>query len=513
MKTFLKTKEDIFFLIINISTIGYALFEFYRFGNGNNKYGISYYARYGRSFLSSIEFETEYTEFFKYVSSAFYWLIFHCICCEFVRYINAERVTVVHAIFGISFLFSTYKMPIIATSITALLSFYIAMRSAKKRIVWFTLLAWLCFAGLVKFDMRSRKFISKNVTHLEIFNGITAVGWQIIRLTSYTLDYCDALSNVNNSVKNAEFGRKFSLVNFIAFSFYLPFFAQGPPTIYMNYLSMINENKLGKNCDLQKRVKNLLIELMRLAGTSFVAIVMMHYLYAEAISYDPYLVKELKGWPLYGLAISTGLYFSFVYMLKYQLGSALARFDRIDAPPKPKCCLRIHKNSLTWRHLDKGLYDFVLKYIYIPTRNLTTNWNKCGRFLVYGFVTFWHCPGSSIWVLFWVWSNCAILCIELLGRYICKSKVYERISSVIGSSNMSRINKIFGSQLLIFQTAFALLFLSDHKIFLHVMYETYVNNTLLSYSILSLAIYSLYHVSDLIFQHEKHQHSNEIKNK
>lgn len=163
------------------------------------------------------------------------------------------------------------------------------MRSRKKIFIWLTVLAWLCFAGLIKFDMRPRQFISKNITNVEIFSGITAVGWQLIRITSYTLDYCDALASVSGSIKNAEFYRKFSLVNFLAFSFYLPFFAQGPPTIYSGYLSMIEKNELGKNSDWQQRTINLLIELIRLAGTSFIAVVMMHYLYSETITYDPYV--------------------------------------------------------------------------------------------------------------------------------------------------------------------------------------------------------------------------------
>lgn len=156
---------------------------------------------------------------------------------------------------------------------------------------------------------------------------------------------------------------------------------------------------------------------------------------------------------------------------------------------------------------------YIFRYIYIPTSNLTTNWNKFGRFFVFGFVSFWHGPGSQIWVLFWVWSNFAILCLELLGRYIVASHIYGHISSVIGASIMCRMNKFFGSQLLILQTAFAILFLSGHELFLHIIHENYLNNTLFAYSVLSLAMYSLYHVSDLIFQYEKCQQSSIIKNK
>lgn len=127
------------------------------------------------------------------------------------------------------------------------------------------------------------------------------------------------------------------------------------------------------------------------------------------------------------------------------------------------------------------------------------------------FVSFWHCPGSNVWVFFWVWMNFSILSLETLGQFITKTKAYECCSKTIGSSNMNRMNKLFGSQLLIFQTALAVLFLTGQRVYLHILNEIYMNNTILSYSILSLAVYSIYHVSDLIFQYEKLNKSNDVK--
>lgn len=69
---------------------------------------------------------------------------------------------------------------------------------------------------------------------------------------------------------------------------------------------------------------------------------------------------------------------------------------------------------------------------------------------------------------------------------------------------MNRINKIIGSQLLIVQTCSAMLFLSGGEhVFGHIIDEIYIYTTIESYCFLSLAVYSLYHVSGMIFQYEK----------
>lgn len=69
---------------------------------------------------------------------------------------------------------------------------------------------------------------------------------------------------------------------------------------------------------------------------------------------------------------------------------------------------------------------------------------------------------------------------------------------------MHRINKFVGSQLLIIQSCLAILFLSGKGgIFIHLICEAYINTSFLSFLVLSLIAYSFYHVSDLIFQHEK----------
>lgn len=52
---------------------------------------------------------------------------------------------------------------------------------------------------------------------------------------------------------------------------------------------MVAENESAKNADLLKRAEKLLLELVRLVVTGFVVVFMMHFLYTDAVIYDPYV--------------------------------------------------------------------------------------------------------------------------------------------------------------------------------------------------------------------------------
>lgn len=58
------------------------------------------------------------------------------------------------------------------------------------------------------------------------------------------------------------------------------------------------------------------------------------------------------------------MYFELVYMIKYGLGIALARFDRVEAPKPGACFATLNLSSRVWRYCDRGLYEFLLKYTF-----------------------------------------------------------------------------------------------------------------------------------------------------
>lgn len=357
-----------------------------------------------------MEFDMVYDRFFSYVSSSFHFLILHCLICETVRYINArvrhlsnlnrkrlnssnvfvmniQQIPVVHATFGIIYLFSTFKLPLALISIVLSATFYVAMFTARKWIIVSTLFPWICFVGCTRIAYQ-RNLLPTSMMYDEFTYAMTTNCWLSLRLASFALDYCNEFVNSSKSKEYAEFKGKFSIINFLGYSFYLPVLMQGPLIIFPSYAVMIKQNVSLKNSDLPHRVKRLTIELIRITIISFIAVLMMHYFYTDPILYDEHvsltrspldqhliktevfhslftlkieLLYALSSWPLYGMIICSVLYYCMAYMIRYQLGGALAQFDRINAPKKPKCCLGTHSSTSVWRHFDRGLYEFLLR--------------------------------------------------------------------------------------------------------------------------------------------------------
>lgn len=177
----------------------------------------------------------------------------------------------------------TYKPPFIAIYITALITFCIAMKTKKRRFVWLTLFLWLCFSGYVKIDKICWIFGMQSISFFDNYMGMTAMGWQLLRFTSCALDYIEALKCENDT----KVKRQFALINIIGFNFYLPVFSQGPPILFSSYLDMIKENQSAQNDDIWERLEKLLYELSELVATSIIAVFLMHFLYTDAIMYDP----------------------------------------------------------------------------------------------------------------------------------------------------------------------------------------------------------------------------------
>ncbi len=89
------------------------------------------------------------------------------------------------------------------------------------------------------------------------------------------------------------------------------------------------------------------------------------YIKTEFSYYYAEFVRHLDVWSAAGFGYSLGQFFMLKYTVLYGLPSALASLDQVDSPPPPKCIGRIHLYSQMWRDFDRGLYNFMLKYIVI----------------------------------------------------------------------------------------------------------------------------------------------------
>lgn len=154
-------------------------------------------------------------------------------------------------------------------------SFYLVMQTRKKSMIWVILTVWLSLSGIVKADMWSMSLFGHYLQFFQLYHGLVAFSWQLLRLTSFTLDYCAA--------QKMESNRRFSLSNFLGYSFYMPVFMEGLPFNYAHYANMIQHNKWEMR---MARIKQLSVELIHLFIIHLINDLMLHYFYTEAVIYD-----------------------------------------------------------------------------------------------------------------------------------------------------------------------------------------------------------------------------------
>ena len=119
------------------------------------------------------------------------------------------------------------------------------------------------------------------------------------------------------------------------------------------------------------------------------------------------------------------------YFVIYGFGSGLSMFDGFKPLPAPKCIAYIYKYSDMWRHFDRGLYDFIKRYIYVPLGGSRVSpWRLAvTSLLCFVFIYIWH--GVDVSILAFCAANFIGVNCERLGSKI-DSEVKAR--SVITNS-------------------------------------------------------------------------------
>lgn len=202
-----------------------------------------------------------------------------------------QCVPTIHAIFGVLYLLFMYKLAIAFISIVMLFTFFVAMKTARKYIIFITIFSWIGVFGLLEM-FSQRHFLSVILTQSDLFCGLFMMYWLMMRLASFALQYCDELDSKKSLEKIVH---KFSVVNLLGFSYYLPVLTIGLPLLFSRYAMMLQENELRNNEDFRNRLKKLIIELIRVIMTGFIAVLMMHYIYTFPIYYDEYVSSKTSS--------------------------------------------------------------------------------------------------------------------------------------------------------------------------------------------------------------------------
>ncbi|KYN22798.1 Protein-cysteine N-palmitoyltransferase Rasp [Trachymyrmex cornetzi] len=224
--------------------------------------------------------------------------------------------------------------------------------------------------------------------------------WIHLRSISHNMDNIDdQFSSSNNFVQK------------LAYCLYLPTLFLGPLILYHEFVGSIKQPHQYWDC---QKFLTFMLNLVRYMFWCFFTELLLHFIYVNAIQYQLQVLQNLNSWELFGLGYCMGQFFFNKYVVMYGTCSNLCYLDDIKAPSQPKCIARIHLYSDMWKHFDRGLYKFLIRYIYVPIRKSNRCFGKLfASFLCFTFVFIWH--GIQMNIFIWALLNFIGIHLRLLS--------------------------------------------------------------------------------------------------
>lgn len=223
-----------------------------------------------------------------------------------------------------------------------------------------------------------------------------------LRFISYSLEHCWSLAESNGVVQ---------LCWLFSYTFYHPFFYNGPIITYKDYVQQIKRpaEDTGKG---GAAFKFLILRTGRIILWWCIAEYMIHTMYMHSIQSNETYLEILPPWALGGLALALVQFFYIKYLVLFGLPSMLATMDQLAPPNLPRCVSIIHTFTGMWRHFDEGLYRWLIRYIYVPLGG-SRHGPLCkvlSSGLAFGFICLWH--GGHDYLQYWALMNWAGVLVE-----------------------------------------------------------------------------------------------------
>ncbi|XP_013787361.1 protein-cysteine N-palmitoyltransferase HHAT-like isoform X1 [Limulus polyphemus] len=211
------------------------------------------------------------------------------------------------------------------------------------------------------------------------------------------------------------------VVSIYGYCFYLPLFFTGPITLYSEFVEQLNTSKHWT----ANRLINTFMSFLHYLVAYLMLELFQHFVYSSAIQFYPEVADNFDSWTLCGLGYALPVAFYLKYFVIYGAAGTLASLDGLAVPPPPKCISRLHRCTFLWRHFDRGLHLWILRYLYQPI--VGESGKLCKRILAssvsFGFVSLWH--GLDKAVCIWGFFNFVGVASEMLAGWVSSSRLFQ----------------------------------------------------------------------------------------
>ncbi|XP_063403798.1 protein-cysteine N-palmitoyltransferase HHAT-like isoform X2 [Mytilus trossulus] len=210
----------------------------------------------------------------------------------------------------------------------------------------------------------------------------------------------------------------FSLLDAFSYCFYYPLFFTGPIITYDDFSKQMNESE--KKTLKASELKSIAFRAIRVIFWTFFIEFILHFLYVNAFQHNVSTLENIDQWTLWGIGYCQSHFFMIKYWVLFGLPSVVARICGIVPPEGPNYVGHIYKYSDMWKCFDRGMYNFIKRYIYVPlggSKGNTLQRLVCSA-SCFIFVFIWH--GTEYYIFIWTLLNFIGISLEVFGNWVNK---------------------------------------------------------------------------------------------
>lgn len=411
-------------IVFYVSCLFYSFYKNYELSNESlQNY---YYLEEGWSIFNGRrrdDYDWEWEIYKKYAISHALIFALHAVLFEVIRYFRVRQVSLALTAFGCVAVFYIYGYKVLLILIWQNLTFFaIGHWTKSAAVLWVKAFLWIAMINSVKilffYDQLN---VLLDIDNDKLLEFSIIISWNVIKCTCFCLDRVNAGKDE----------QRYKFLDLLGYSFYFPLLLFGPVIIYDRFKECQRVRWPMESLNTMERLTKL---LMRLAICFFWALVMeagQHFFYINVIQLDLKLLEHVNLWALYGLGYMMGQFFYVKYIVFYGIGIAFGTFDGVLMPHKPICIGRVHLYSDMWKFFDRGLYEFLFKYIYTKLCTKTSsNVRKIfASSITFIFIYIWH----GLYTFVMIWSALNWICIVMEGFVKNAFGANSKLGALVGT--------------------------------------------------------------------------------
>jgi protein-cysteine N-palmitoyltransferase HHAT len=344
-----------------------------------------------------------------------------------------------YIMFGFFFVTYLHGLGIIIIVVIININYFLCIAAGKNK--YFQLIVWGINFGLLVFSKISYSYFIESIHDLISFEPPLpwnfSYGLVMLKMMSFMIDYHWKITD-KPSLSKQEHGLKckecekyapcikyrmqehsddYSLLAFIAYTFYCPLYLAGPTTTYNCWISQV---KLPQTLI---STKYIIIYAIRLLFMWILLEVLIHTSFYVAIVQ---LKDNSEIWKAFSPAqmifasycLITFIWLKFTFIWRYfRLWSML---DGVEPPENMGRCMSNNYCFIDfWKNWHRGFNLWLVRYLYIPLGG--NRMKLLNIWVVFGFVALWH--ELNLNLLAWGWGMCLVIMPEVaLMTYFSREK-------------------------------------------------------------------------------------------